>query len=243
MAALVWRIQGADVDSASVTTQFEQPMEAETNASAVLDINSPTGNPFTNSVGMRLVKLPAGYWVGVYEVTQTEYERVMQHNPSEFQGGTRPVDSVSWQDAMTFCRKLTELERSAGKLPDGFTYTLPTQQQWEYFVADAPLEDAVTSQHEQRASTMAVGGLPPNSYGLYDTRGNLWEWCSDAHGGFETHRVLRGASWATSFEVDLRLAFRFYASGSDERRNTFGLRCILIPEATEATSRDTAPAA
>lgn len=183
---------------------------------------------FTNSVGMELAGIPAGYWVGVYEVTQDEYEKVIRHNPSEFKGGRFPVDSVSWNEAMTFCRKLTELDRQAGILPEGYAYALPTQQQWEHFVADARLEDAVTSQKERRVSTAAVGSRQPNKYGLYGTRGNLWEWCGDVRGVLDASRVLRGGAWDTSFEGDLRLAFRFYARGPDDHRNIFGFRCVLI---------------
>ncbi len=78
------------------------------------------------------VTLTQGYWLGKYEVTQAQYETLMGANPSKFKGGDLPVDSVSWNGAMTFCAKLTERERAAGRLPEGYEYTLPTEAQWEY---------------------------------------------------------------------------------------------------------------
>jgi len=67
--------------------------------------------------------------MGVHEVTQAQYEQVMGSNPSEFKGADHPVENVSWEDAMEFCRKLSALpaEKAAGNV-----YRLPTEAQWEY---------------------------------------------------------------------------------------------------------------
>ena len=91
------------------------------------------------------VTLTRGFWLGKYEVTQREYQRIMGENPSCFsaQGeGAKdlagpdtarlPVEQVSWEDAIEFCEKLTQQERKAGRLPAGWIYTLPTEAQWEY---------------------------------------------------------------------------------------------------------------
>ena len=78
------------------------------------------------------VILTQGYWLGKYEVTQAQYEAVMGKNPSRFIGADLPVEWVSWYDAMEFCAKLTEREKTAGRLPEGYEYTLPTESQWEY---------------------------------------------------------------------------------------------------------------
>ena len=78
------------------------------------------------------VTLTRGYWMGMYEVTQAQYEAVMGKNPSNFKGADLPVEQVSWSDAMDFCLKLTASERTAGRLPEGYEYTLPTEAQWEY---------------------------------------------------------------------------------------------------------------
>ena len=96
----------------------------------------------TNTVGIVLTKISTGLWAGVYEVTQKSYQKVMGSNPSAFPGGDRPVDSVTWNDAVAFCQKLTEKEQKAGELPKRYAYTLPTQAQWEQLVDEASLSDA-----------------------------------------------------------------------------------------------------
>ena len=91
------------------------------------------------------VTLTQGFWLGKYEVTQSEYEKVMGKNPSQFcaTGSNRsrvaghytsrfPVEYVKWSDAEDYCRKLTAQERAAGRLPEGWEYRLPTEAQWEY---------------------------------------------------------------------------------------------------------------
>ena len=78
------------------------------------------------------VTLTNGFYLGKYEVTQSQYEAVMNHNPSKFKSENRPVENVSWDDAVVFCDKLTEIERKAGRLPEGLVYSLPTEAQWEY---------------------------------------------------------------------------------------------------------------
>lgn len=65
-------------------------------------------------------------------MTQAQWERVMGNNPSNFKGSDRPVENVSWNDAVEFCKKLTEMEKKAGQVPQGMSYQLPTEAQWEY---------------------------------------------------------------------------------------------------------------
>ena len=78
------------------------------------------------------VTLTTAFSLGKTQVTQRSWVAVMGSNPSGFKGRSLPVENVSWDDAMEFCRKLTTLERSAGSLPKGYVYTLPTEAQWEY---------------------------------------------------------------------------------------------------------------
>jgi formylglycine-generating enzyme required for sulfatase activity len=78
------------------------------------------------------VTLTRPFWLGRTEVTQAQWQALMGNNPSELKGANLPVESVSWDDAMEFCRMLTERERAAGRLPKGYSYTLPTEAQWEY---------------------------------------------------------------------------------------------------------------
>jgi hypothetical protein len=76
------------------------------------------------------VTLTQGFYLGKYEVTQAQWEKVMGSNPSEYKGTTLPVEKVSWDDAMKFCEKLTQAEKATGRLPEGWVYTLPTEWRW-----------------------------------------------------------------------------------------------------------------
>jgi formylglycine-generating enzyme required for sulfatase activity len=173
----------------------------------------------TNSLGMVMVWVPAGYRVAQFEVTQTEFEKVMSSNPSQFKGPRRPVERVTWTQAQEFCRKLTESERAKDMLPDGYSYALPTQEQWRYFVGDADLPNAITSHLGDRRQTENVGSLQPNEFGLYDVRGNVWEWCSEP--------VARGGSWR-SHEDFLDVDFR-YVGTPTTAFDDIGFRVILQP--------------
>lgn len=183
------------------------------------------GDQITNTVGIVLKKISPTLWAGMYEVTQQPYTKVMGNNPSAFQGNARPVDSVTWYDAMSFCSKLTGQEQKADELPKGFAYTLPTQAQWEQLVGNASLSDAVMSLNMQRrSSTETVGSLGPNNYGLYDMRGNVKEWCLDPQD--KPYRVLRGGAWDTYIDINARLEFREY-SAPEKTKNDYGFRVVL----------------
>lgn len=190
------------------------------------DINEiiKTSDEFTNSVGM-VMKKTGGLWIATTEITQKAYQEIMNSNPSVFGGEKRPVDSVSWNDAMAFCDQLTTHEKDEDMLPDGYQYFLPTQEQWESLAAGVPLADAVTSAAGNRTGTSEVASLKPSADGLYDLRGNVSEWSSDpADGAF---RVLRGGNWEDWIDVNLRLDFRIYEAPTVSK-NTFGFRCVLI---------------
>jgi formylglycine-generating enzyme required for sulfatase activity len=184
-----------------------------------------TNNVITNTVGIVLVKVSPGIWIGKFEVIQKAYAKVMGGNPSAFGGDNRPVDSVSWNDAMDFCKKLTIMEQGDDQLPDGFAYSLPTEDQWAKLADGASLNDAVMSLPPNHySSTEPVGTLKPNSLGLYDTRGNVMEWCLDSHD--PSYRVLRGGAWDTAVEPSSRIEFRNYAKPGD-KKNDYGFRVIL----------------
>ncbi len=183
------------------------------------------------------VNITHGFWMGKYEVTQREYLAVLGSNPSQFTGDlSRPVETVSWLDATNYCAKLTQQELTAGRIPPGSHYRLPTEAEWEYAAragtssrfsyGDDPALTELTNYawHAANSGSMthSVGQKAPNPWGLYDTEGNVWEWCSDWQGtypgGFETDpqgpasnaigsKITRGGAW-DGFETDCRSAKR-----------------------------------
>ena len=174
--------------------------------------------PITNTLDMVLVWVPAGYRVSQHEVTQEQYEKVMKTNPSKFKGAQRPAESVTLSEASQFCQNLTEMELAEKKLPPGYSYTLPTEQQYEYFTADANMENGVLSRLADLKSTENVGTLKPNQFGLYDTIGNVWEWCQEG--------IARGGSWRITEDYAVGRTMRFTGS-SVIHYDDVGFRCLL----------------
>ena len=143
------------------------------------------------------VTISAPFWVGKFEVTQGLYQAMVGSNPSFHQGATRPVDSVSWFDAMNFCSQLNASEAAAGRVPAGYEYRLPTEAEWEYCCRAGTATEYAFGQvllcgqanfgfsHHSNSScaiggTTPVGSYPANGFGLYDMHGNVVEWCRDS---------------------------------------------------------------
>jgi len=201
-----------------------QDSTGQTNDVPTLKQLMAKNNVVTNTVGIVLVKISPSLWAGKFETTQNAYQKTAHSNPSAFKGMERPVDSVSWNDAMDFCAKLTAKERADKELPDGYSYTLPTQDQWQMLMGDASLKDAVMKLNGNVSSTATVGSLGANSLGLYDTRGNVMEWCLDSQNN--ANRILKGGAWDTWVDINARPDFRWYAP-PDEAKNSYGFRVIL----------------
>ena len=181
---------------------------------------SLSGDTFTNSLGMQFKRIPAGefdmgstdgdsderpvhrvrisrdFYLGIHEVTQAEYRAVTGKSPSNFKGDDLPVEKVSWEEANEFCRLLTERERTAGGLPSGMVYRLPTEAEWEYAARagtttkycfgddESGLGEYAWYGGNSGSTTHPVGQKRPNAWGLYDMHGNVWEWCQDWYGAY-----------------------------------------------------------
>ena len=130
------------------------------------------------------VKIAKGFWMGPFEMTQGEYTAVMGTNPSRVKGSPYlPVDWVSWPDAAEFCKRLTQMERKAGRIPVGYVYRLPTEAEWEYACRAGSEEDFSTADHWNQDNSgervHEVGESSANKWGLYDMHGNVCEWTHD----------------------------------------------------------------
>jgi formylglycine-generating enzyme required for sulfatase activity len=191
--------------------------------------------PFTNSIGMVLAWIPnmpstsEGGWAGKFEVTQEQFEKVTGANPSASKNAAQPVENVTWQEAMDFCRKLTDQEKNSGILPPGFIYGLPTQAQWDSLLGEAKFEDNVTSRGTPRKMPSVVGSFPPNQLGLCDLLGNVWEWCIDQDSQ-QKHFAKGGA-----FDTTMNFKFKPFDGSAPlapigSRNPNVGFRCLLIQE-------------
>ncbi|MFZ4464055.1 MAG: SUMF1/EgtB/PvdO family nonheme iron enzyme [Bacteroidales bacterium] len=188
--------------------------------------------------------------IGKYEVTQKQWQFIMGSNPSSFKGDNLPVENVSWSDVQEFIQKLNQ--------KTGKTYRLPTEAEWEYACragTSTPFNtgnNLTTSQAnydgnypynnnpkgEYRAKTMPVGSFAPNAWGLYDMHGNVWEWCNDWYGDYNSgsqsnpqgassgsYRVYRGGGWG-DFARLCRSADRNYDAPGN-RYSRIGFRLVL----------------
>jgi formylglycine-generating enzyme required for sulfatase activity len=169
------------------------------------------------------VTLTHGFYLGKYEVTQTQYQRVMNGNPaglnaapSLFKGSNRPVETVHWNDAVAFCEALTK----KGRVPNGWKFSLPSEAQWEYacragtktkFSWGNDITPKLANYKDSALEkTAEVGSYAPNPWGFFDMHGNVSEFCTDYFDAYPSgsvtdptgpvsgsSRVLRGGGWST----------------------------------------------
>ncbi len=210
---------------------------------------------YGNEKPVHRVTLTQGFFMGVHPVTQSQWQAVLDTNPSHFKGKDRPFETVSWDDCQEFCRELTVSQ--GGR----FAIRLPTEAEWEcacragttteYHFGDVINPDLVNynGKHSwngsptgaERSETAEVGSYPCNPWGLSDMHGNVWEWCEDASDeefytmspaedpvrniDREMGRVLRGGAWGY-IPGYCRAAFRF-SNGRGSRRDMIGCRACF----------------
>ena len=203
------------------------------------------------------VTLTRDYYMGAFEVTQAQYSKLMGDNPSKFQGdqvnnvdsSNHPVDQVSWEDAVEFCKRLSELpeERAAGRV-----YRLPTEAEWEFACragSNAPFgfgglelaDDYGWYNSNCKGTSQPIGKKAPNAWGLYDMHGNVMEWCSDWAGDYPEgavsdpigasdgdSRMIRGGAWMTPAML-ARSGDRAFHFPQETRSDYVGFRVALSP--------------
>lgn len=202
-----------------------------------------------------------GYWLGRCEITQGEWKQIMGTGPWEDKletnvGDDFPATWVSWDDAMDFCRKMTEREHAFGRISADWEFTLPTEAQWErscragtdttfcYGDDESTLGEYawfIKNNNDGRAHRVAQ--KKPNAWGLYDMHGNVWEMCRDSYqlklpGGRDPlvsterpERVVRGGGWSVSATF-CRSAYRMMMYRADMEVRGYGFRVALSPVQT-----------
>jgi len=214
------------------STPETTPADTSTSAPSPLPSTNAAPQPGQNftledvKVDMNWVA-PLECWVSRTEITKEQFSLGGGIASSKFSGSKLAHDSVTWNQAMDYCEKLTAREKNRGRLPEGYIYTLPTEYQWEVFVADASLENAVYGLDEE-AGPAEPGTKPPNLFGLVDVRGNLWEWTLDEHtpGDDTKGKALRGGAYDTEPKMVMDDNARFYGE-PDNNYHKYGFRPVL----------------
>ena len=209
----------------------------------MMGATSEMQNPYFIEKPVHQVTLTNDYYMGKYEVTQALWKAVMGRNPSRFKGVNLPVEQVSWKDCQKFISKLNSMT--------GRKFRLPTEAEWEYaarggrkskgyqYSGSSDISDvAWYLRNGVGITTQPVGTKQANELGLYDMSGNVWEWCQDRYGSYDSlsqtnptgavsgsRRVFRGGNFFYDAK-DCRSSTRNF--GAPGERNFFlGFRLVL----------------
>ncbi len=251
LSSVVLAQQPKDAGAPAPTPGFTDPltgMEFVLVKGGCYDMGDTFGDGYSDEAPVHRVCVK-DFYIAKYVVTQDQWRKVMENNPSSFAGcgGNCPVEKVSWNDAQ---RYLYALNQRSGK-----SYRLPTKAEWEYAARSGGRKEkwAGTSNESELSEyawyaanavkqTHPVGRKRPNGLGLYDMTGNVWQWVADWYdGGYyknspqddpkgsasDIHRVLRGGSWSSG-PKDIRAGDRFN-HGPDRRDNDMGFRLAMTP--------------
>ena len=198
------------------------------------------------------VIISRGFWIGQFEVTQTQFETITGGNPSTFKDPQMPVHKVNWEDAMEFCETLTDRENSMNRMPDKWGFNLPTEAQWEYACrADTTTVFNFGNGAEELpqygwfsdnsdGSPKTIGTKKPNPWGIHDLQGNVGEWCFDWYGKAypddgsvdpitkkgSAFKIFRGGTY-TDISDRCRAAYRNRAT-PDTSNSWIGFRVVLM---------------
>ena len=205
-------VQGADIDAAGLVTLTRNDLELTVAAAPPASLKMVAIPPGTFLMGsttvggvsapVHQVTITRPFWIGKYEVSQSEFAALMGYNPSSYQGAgfpnpaERPVEWVYRQAATTYCQLLSLQESLAGRLPSGYVYRLPTEAEWEYCCRAGSTTDwhvgntlgCADANYLGCVGQPSLSGLnPPNAWGLFDMHGNVEEWCLDVWDGVSTY--------------------------------------------------------
>ena len=202
-------------------------------------------SPYKNEGPQHEVTISRPFYMGIYHVTQQQYQHIMGNNRSLFKDPDNPMEMVSWDDAVEFCKKVSQ--------KTGKTVRLPTEAEWEYACRAGSTTRFSYGEDDKNFTQLGdyawyagnsdkkshpVGLKKPNDWGLHEMHGNEWQWCADWFAPYTdakaidpegpasgTHRIVRGGCWFAA-GGRCRSAFRM-AMTSNQRHNDIGFRVVV----------------
>lgn len=212
-------------------------------SSGSMALGSTPDNKMRSRDGQRFeVVFENHFWMARTQVTQKQYQTIMNRQPSVFSGPDHPVENVSWEDAQEFVERLNK----RAILPKRWSFSLPSEMQWEYACkagtqseySGGSLDEVGWYSSNSKSKTQPVAFKKPNPWGLHDMHGNVWEWCSDwftsqfltetdpGRAFMGIMKVKRGGSWGSGAEECKSSSRR--GSSPTEKNSLTGFRTVII---------------